>query len=85
MRSGRSWNLGEAAPELQVHDVVQVEFGQTPVEVVAQHGGVGEQAGCRHESLLKLPPDHLLAAVLARRILGEQRQALHQTANTPAV
>lgn len=79
VRSETNQNLGEAAPEFQVHDVVEPEFGQTPVEVVPQHRGVGDQSSCCDEGFLKLLPHHLLAAVLAVWILGEQRQMLHQT------
>lgn len=76
---GSERNLGEAAPKLQVHDVVQPELGQAPVDVVPEHRGVGDQPSCCDEGLLKLLPHHLLAGVLALRILGEQRQMLHQT------
>lgn len=73
----RRTDLREAAPELQVQDVVVQQLLQALVQVVPHHGRVRDEAGGGDEGLLKLLPHDLLARVFALWILGEQREALH--------
>ena len=76
-------NPRETAPELQIHDVVQVELGEALVEILLQHRSVCDEPSSRDENFLKPLPHDILAWVLTIWIHSDQCEMLHQTENTP--
>lgn len=70
--------LREQSPELQIHDIVPVEFSQALVVIVSEHRGICDQTPDCIEGLFKPAPYHILAGVHCLWILiGEERQVAH--------
>lgn len=68
----------EQSPQLQVHDVVQVELSEAPVVVLSEHRSICDQTDDGEEGLFEPVPDHVLVGVRHIWILsGEDRQVGH--------
>lgn len=62
--------LREQSPELQIHDVVHVEFSEASVVIVSEHRRICDQTPHCIEGLLKPAPYHILAGVHCLWILS---------------